>query len=119
MCQGALEVVDGLALAWIPAPAGLNPADRRGIHLGAATAACDTALLQPGPGARGAPPAVAPAAPSSICPLPPRTRQLDHRTGTSGANRERAQWPCDHYARHGCLGEHAPDRYPAQPLGHR
>src|SRR5687767_8084186 len=67
------EVDDGLALARVPASAGLTAIDYRGIYLDAAApAAVCGALLQPEFGARGADTAVTPAAPPSVCPVPAR-----------------------------------------------
>src|SRR4051794_7264055 len=69
-CHRLLEVVDGLALARVPAPAGAAAADCRGLHLDAAAAAAFCgALLQPDAGARGTGAPVAPAAPSPVRPV--------------------------------------------------
>src|SRR3954469_9326326 len=104
-----MEAVDERIVAWVPAPVGISAADGRGLYLDAPPAACGAALLQPGLGARGAPPVCAPEAASPLCPVPPRALQLDHRTGTSGADRECPQRPRHDHSGHGCLREHAPD----------
>src|SRR5438105_8770693 len=106
-----MEVADELTVAGVPTPAGTSASACRGLYLDAPPAACGAALLQPGPGARGAPPLREPEAPCPLCPVPPRALQLDHRPGTSGENRECAHRPGHDHSGHGRLGEYAPDGY--------
>src|SRR6266508_6007962 len=111
------EVVDGLALARIPAAVGVIAADYRGIYLDiATTAAICGALFQPFFSARSAAAPIALAAPSAVCPVLARAGEPGDRTRAPGGDCECAHWADDRHSRNGCLAEHVCDRYRAQPL---